>query len=232
MTVVSIHQPNYLPTLGYFRKMAMADVFVIVTNLQFEKLEGWQRRNRIPGGDGKDLWLTVPVLGSRTQMIRDVLINNAEDWAHRHFRTLEHRYRSALNSEVMQKLRAVYEHPWTRLADLSIACINILREALEITTPVVIDEETTGRKYELILKTCQKHGGDTYLSGLGAKAYTSDEDIALLRQEGITHRYIEDDGQASFPYSSVHYLLADPEAAKKVISRTQSALASEALLAR
>ena len=37
--IVTIHQPHYLPWLGYFAKMDQADVFVLLDNVQFKKQE-------------------------------------------------------------------------------------------------------------------------------------------------------------------------------------------------
>lgn len=34
---ISIHQPNFIPNLGFFYKMAMADKFIILSEVQFEK---------------------------------------------------------------------------------------------------------------------------------------------------------------------------------------------------
>jgi hypothetical protein len=33
--IVSIHQPNYLPWIGYFNKISRSDIFVIFDDVQF-----------------------------------------------------------------------------------------------------------------------------------------------------------------------------------------------------
>lgn len=52
---VAIHQPNFVPWLPFFYKMAMVDNFVLLTNVQFEK-NGYQNRFKY-----KDKWITKPV---------------------------------------------------------------------------------------------------------------------------------------------------------------------------
>ncbi|MBI3637246.1 MAG: WbqC family protein, partial [Candidatus Rokubacteria bacterium] len=47
---VAIHQPHYLPWLGYLAKWAAADVFIVLDTVQYEK-NGWQNRNRIKTRD-------------------------------------------------------------------------------------------------------------------------------------------------------------------------------------
>ena len=57
--ILSAHQPSYLPWLGYLDKMAKADVFVVMDDLQYEK-ENFQNRNRVKLNNGAG-WLTVPL---------------------------------------------------------------------------------------------------------------------------------------------------------------------------
>ncbi|PYN08619.1 MAG: hypothetical protein DME02_07080 [Candidatus Rokuibacteriota bacterium] len=70
---VAIHQPQYLPWLGYLAKWAAADLFVFLDSVQYEK-NGWQNRNRIKTADGAR-WLTVPVHARLGTPITDVAID-------------------------------------------------------------------------------------------------------------------------------------------------------------
>ncbi len=79
---IAIHQPHYLPWLGYFAKWAAADLFVFLDTVQFEK-NGWQNRNRIKTRDGAR-WLTVPVRASLGTPIKDVTIDERQPWPGRH----------------------------------------------------------------------------------------------------------------------------------------------------
>ena len=44
--IVTVHQPEHLPWLGFFDKMRQADVFVLLDTTQFAK-DDFQNRNRI-----------------------------------------------------------------------------------------------------------------------------------------------------------------------------------------
>ena len=69
---VAIHQPQYLPWLGYFDKIDQVDCFVLLDDVQFKKNE-WQNRNRIKTPQGWQ-WLTVPVIHRFPQRIDEVRI--------------------------------------------------------------------------------------------------------------------------------------------------------------
>ena len=204
--IIAAHQPNYLPNLAFFNKMRLVDKFVIVTNLQFEKHEGWQQRHKIPGPNS-DIWLTVPVLGSQNQIIKDVKINNQINWRRKHDKTLETVYAKGKGKEFLPKFVSIYQKKFERLADLNIALIHVLKDILEIKTHVVVDEEVSGIKHQLLMNICKKYEADTYLSGVGAKLYLDKEKIKEIEASEIKHQIVKRNLTAAYPYSTVHYLL-------------------------
>ena len=92
--IVSIHQPAYLPWLGYFHKILRSDVFVFLDTVQLEK-NGFANRNRVRTRSGVR-WLTVPLLikGHMGRSIRGMQINRAAGWQRKHLRTMEQAYRN------------------------------------------------------------------------------------------------------------------------------------------
>ncbi|MBI4128646.1 MAG: WbqC family protein [Parcubacteria group bacterium] len=222
--VIAVHQPHYLPNLAFLYKMACADLFVIVTNLQFERREGWQRRHKIPGNHG-DLWLTVPVHGSQNTLIRDVTIDASSDWRYRHQKTLEHAYAKTREPELLHCLAAAYNTPWRRLVDVNVSFIEFMRERLRITTPVIVDEEVIGKRSQLPINVCKKYGGETYLAGRGAQQYMTPSLYAEFENESITHRYVDRDFSL-YPYSTIHYLFTEGVDAVRERLRRPSAVHS------
>jgi hypothetical protein len=57
--IVSIHQPAYLPWMGYLARIAASDIFIYLDTVQFEK-NSFTNRNRVKTANGP-IWLTVPV---------------------------------------------------------------------------------------------------------------------------------------------------------------------------
>ena len=62
--ILSAHQPAYLPWLGYFEKIACADVFIFLDTVQFEK-NSFINRNKIKTQQGPQ-WLTELAIFSWT----------------------------------------------------------------------------------------------------------------------------------------------------------------------
>jgi hypothetical protein len=88
---VGIHQPNYIPWLGYFRKIAMSDVFVFFDNVQMPGGKSYVSRNEVKTPQGR-LWLTVPVSnkGEGTSISEGNIAD--QRWPKKHIKSLEFNY--------------------------------------------------------------------------------------------------------------------------------------------
>ncbi len=172
MMRVTIHQPQFLPWLGYLDKIDQADLFIVLDTVQFKKNE-WQNRNRIRTADGWQ-WLTVPVLHRFGQRINEVSINPTASWRAQHLRGLDMHYaRAPYADRYLPALRAVYEQPWEQLCDLNLAVIQWLLDAFGIATPVRAASDLTAREEptDRLIDLCQAVSADCYLAGPGADAY-------------------------------------------------------------
>ncbi|HXU91570.1 MAG TPA: WbqC family protein [Methylomirabilota bacterium] len=181
---IAVHQPHYLPWLGYLAKWAAADVLVFLDTVQYEK-NGWQNRNRIRTADGAQ-WLTVPVHAHLGTPIGDVAVDATQPWRARHLRAIEHAYARAPHvSRHQANLRALLDVQWTRLVDLAVASAAWLAQAVGIATPTrlastlgVDGDDATGR----LVAICKALGADTYLAGAHGARYM---DAERFREAGI-----------------------------------------------
>lgn len=185
--LVAIHQPHYLPWLGYLEKMAQADLFIVLDHVQFER-GNYQNRTQVRV-NGAAHWLTVPVVQrSQKERILDKLIDNRQDWAATHFETLKRAYGAAS----VAPLRAIYETHWDRLVDLNEAMLRFLRAACDIRTPLVKSSElgVDGAKSELVLNLCKAVGADALLVGLGgSRQYLDREAFARAGVELVFQQF-------------------------------------------
>ena len=172
--IVAIHQPHFLPWLGYLHRMMSVDLFVLLDHVQFER-RNYQNRTSILV-EGVARWLTVPVVQrSQKEAIVEKRIDNPKNgetrwWGPSHYRTLRHAYRRAPHLEQYTPwLQEIFERRWDRLVELNEVLLDFLRDAFEIRTPLVRSSElgVQGRRADLILDICRRLGADTLLAGNG-----------------------------------------------------------------
>ena len=187
--IVSAHQPSYLPWLGYLDKMAKADLFVVMDDLQYEA-QNFQNRQRIKLASGP-AWLSVPlVAGTQSERICDKRIDNSgsvrQHWQRRHWRSIEVAYaRAPFFGRYAHELHAIYFQPWTSLLALDLYVLDLARRWLGIDVPVVRSSELglAGEKTDRIIDMCRKLGARAYLTGKGGS--TEYLDVEKLGRAGI-----------------------------------------------
>ena len=167
--IVAVHQPAFLPWLGYLDKMAKADVFVVLDDLPFDPHD-FQHRNRLKLSDGA-AWLTVPLeSGKGVQRINEKSIDNSYDWQLQMWRALEIHYQHAPHFlPYADELFDVFSRPWSSLVELDLQMMMLARRWLGITTPLLRSSKIGlhGTMTDRLIDLCQKLGARAYLSGMG-----------------------------------------------------------------
>ncbi len=174
--IVAAHQPHYLPWLGYLDKVAKADVFVVMDDLQFEA-QNYQNRQRLKLSCGP-AWLSVPLLrGAQTDRILDKRIapsgSPKQHWQHRHWQTLVTCYRRApYFARYADELRDVYTRPWERLVDLDLHMLGVALRCFDIRTPLLRSSQLglCDGKTDRLIDMCKKLGARCYLTGAGGSS--------------------------------------------------------------
>jgi hypothetical protein len=177
--LVAIHQPNFLPWLGFFDKIHQSDVFIAMDNAQFSKTGGtWTNRVQLVVNK-EPAWVTVPIdrayHGLRT--VREMRIDERQAWRSKLNRTIQLNYERAPHFEAVGPLvRQLIEQPTAELADYNLAAIRSLCGALTIATPIAIGSAlpTQGSSTELLIAMVKAVGGTAYLAGGGASGYQED----------------------------------------------------------
>lgn len=186
MTCVAGHQPNLYPYGGFFAKMNIVDVFVIVDNSQYVKKQ-YHNRNRVKLVDGRAAWLSVPVVtsGRFGQAINEVEIDPRHHWRNIHLKSLLVNYQKApFFDDFFPEVRDLLSENWERLVDFNLAFIQLVRKHLEIETQLEVASERKidGKATDLIVDICRKTEADTYLHGRHARDYV---DFNLLERESV-----------------------------------------------
>jgi len=184
---VAIHQPNFLPWLGFFDKIRRSDVFIVMDNAQFSKTGGtWTNRVQVIVNK-EPAWVTVPIVrayhGFRS--IREMRINDSPPWRAKLLRTIEMNYGRAPHfSEVAPVVREIIEHPTSDLAEYNLTAIQTLCGKLQLTTPILVGSSlaTEGRATDLLIAMVTAAEGSAYLAGGGASGY---QDDGQFKQAGL-----------------------------------------------
>lgn len=183
--IVTIHQPDFLPWLGFFDRWAKSDLYVVLDDVQFIRC-GWHHRDKIKTVNGPK-WLTIPVLkkAKYNQLIRDSRIDNSTSWRDDHLKTIKFNYKKAPNFEhCLAKIEGIYNKRHSLLMDLNMELLHFVAGELGIKVPVVFasDYNIKSASSQRLVDLVKSVNGSTYLTGAGSKGYL-DEDIFF--KEGI-----------------------------------------------
>lgn len=172
--IVCIHQPDFLPYLGFFDRLLKSHLFVILDDAQFLR-RGWHHRDKIKTAQGI-CWLTVPVQkkGNYRQLIKDTKIDNHTNWKRKHLLTIEMNYKNAPNFDrFFGDLQHIYNKPFDYLIDFNLELLQWILKILKISISIVFASSTgvTSTRTFRLLDIVEHFEGTAYLSGIGAKAY-------------------------------------------------------------
>ena len=182
--IVAVHQPQYLPWLGYFDKICRANVFCYLDCVQYKKND-WQNRNRIKTAQGWQ-WLTVPVRFQFPEKINEVKINQSVNWRKKHLQAIMTNYRrSTYFDQYIELFESIYATDWESIAELNIYAIESLKSALGLgrksairSSQLQLREDPTDR----LIDICKALKADTYLSGQDGIKYM---DLERFQENGI-----------------------------------------------
>jgi len=183
--LIAVHQPQYLPWLGYFHKIDRADRFVLLDNVQFKKNE-WQNRNRIKTAQGWQ-WLTVPVKYKFSQKIHEVEINPDVPWQRKHRQAILTNYGKAAHGAYLDALfEDLFSRSWHSISRLNIHLVKSLARILGIDTPIFIASELgdfPSDPDERLIALTRHFGADQYLAGRGGRDYMN---LEKYKEKGVS----------------------------------------------
>jgi len=179
---IAIHQPNFLPWLGYFYKMVNCDIFIILDNVQYEK-NGLTNRTKIKTSQGP-LWLTLPVKRNFPQIINEVELVDFPKQKEKIIKTLELNYqKSKYFNFLFPELKEILKKDWKYLSKLNIELIKLIKEKLKIKTRLEIasNYDVFGKSTDLLINLSKNFNADTYLSGQGGRRYQNEKKFNLAK---------------------------------------------------
>ena len=186
---ISIHQPNYLPWLGFFDKIKQSDIFVVFNNVQYPRGKNhFGNRNKIKiHNDSK--WLTVPVSGkSEIKNINEIGFKNS-DWKDEHLRLIKVFYEKApYFTEYFDEFSFELRKDFLNLSEQNINLIRYFLSKLDIKTEIVLSSEIVDDSVfgaDRILTILDKLNATKYITGSGPGS------VRYINQDDFKSRGIE-----------------------------------------
>ena len=133
---VSIHQPNYLPWLGFFNKVSQSDVYVVFDDVQYPMGKDFHNRNQIKTNNGKT-WLTIPVVGKSERRKFDEIQIKDNGWNEKHLNNIKNFYgKTKYFNDYYPDLEKFYTKTYDKLIDLNMDMNKWFFKLLDINTEI------------------------------------------------------------------------------------------------
>lgn len=181
--IITIHQPEHLPWLGFFNKLSKAEVFVILDSVQFEK-NYFQNRNRIIGSNGVQyIGIPASTTGHMEGTIATTKIAAATNpkWKTKYLNTIRQSYsKHPFFAEVFPLLEKALSIQTDNLCDINIAIFQSFAEAMGFFPNYVRSStlKASGLKSDLILNICKELNADVYIAGPSGRDYLDMQSFA------------------------------------------------------
>lgn len=192
MKVVAIHQPNFLPWLGYFDKLARSDVFIFLDHVQFPKTGGvWSNRVKMRCGS-EARWVTAPIKRAfhGVVAINEIEWADEQPWRIKLVKTLMANYsRTPFFRETMAWLEPLVLLNESNLARYNVAVVQAIAKQIGLSHDHCFASSSLGAQgqaSELLINLTRSVGGTAYLCGGGASGYQED---AAFAEAGVALIY-------------------------------------------
>ncbi len=184
--IVVIHQPDFMPYLGFFDRLLRADIYVVFDNVQYVRgSRGWTGRDKIKTRNGEK-WISISVQKApQDTAISQILLSEDNSWRENHLNLFYENYKKCpFYGEIMPYVEKLYSYRCERMMDFNLESIKMLMELFDIQVDMVMAGglNVTGKNNALIINIMKQLGCTKYLSGVGARDYYKPE---LYKEAGI-----------------------------------------------
>ena len=189
---LAIMQPYFFPYLGYFQLLAVAQTFVFLDDVNYQK-GGWINRNRI-NRDGEECWFSIPVRkASHRRKISDTLASGDTKWRKNLLRQLEYAYRDApFRSEGLDLVQRVFDFETEHIGELAKrSVVEVLKRLncnvnLVWTSTIFKNDHLTGQ--DRVIDICKCNAAATYINASGGRSLY---DERAFFEQGINLEFVQ-----------------------------------------
>ena len=191
--IIGIHQPNFLPYLGYFHKIYMSDVFIFHDNVEYSK-RSMTKRTFIRKIPKEKIYLSIPLRKSDDKtLIKDLIIDNSINWQDKFLNIIRNTYQKApyfkiyfpvIKNMLDQSKKYVFFSEYSIFLTKSILDILGVKREILISSKIKVNGYKSMYNINLI-KYCD---GNVYNSGVGARKYQAEEEF---KENNIVLNYLD-----------------------------------------
>lgn len=185
--IVVIHQPDFMPYLGFFQRLILADIYIVLDNVQYVRGSRTQTsRDKIKTANGEK-WINVGIQKAPYKSnIDEIWLTQDNSWRERSLNLFKENYRKAdFFEEIFPYVQELYKVECEKMVEFNMASIMMLINLFGIVNIEIKYASTlqvAGKSNELIINLVKAAGCTRYLSGIGARNYYVPE---LYEQAGI-----------------------------------------------
>ncbi len=193
-------QPMFLPWIGFFEQVKLADVFVHGDEVELSRKSFTTRVQVKTARDS--VWLSEQVRHDHFPcLINEAEFVNDGHWRKKHLTTLRHSYSRAKHFDIMFDIATrIYEFPSNNLAEFNQNGIEIIADWLGLRPRFVRLSELgiKSRNSQMVLDVCRHFGAKRYITGHGALNYL---DYSSFEKHNIEVCYMQ---YKKTPYPQLH----------------------------
>jgi len=184
------HQTGYLPWLGLFHRISLSDIYVSLDTVKYNP-RSYDSRNKIKTPNGFK-WLNVPVLKGKSELLKDIKINNAVNWKEDHLKAISHSYGATSYFDYyFNKIKSILDKKHEFLMDLNEELLKFFLNELRINVDFVKAShfDVVGQGNQYLINLCKALGANIYVFGQLGKGYA---DAGLWKKNSIKiffHQY-------------------------------------------
>lgn len=207
---VAIHQPDFMPWIGFFNKISKVNEFVILDHVTNNVKDSafWGRRVKILS-NGKPDWLSIPLRKNKGETfipITKMQINIESENMPRSLQLIQNNYQKYPHfSQVYYLVKEYFHHHSDYLSIRNTDFILEVLNRLQIDVKISYSSELNPKfkSNEMLIDILKKCNATHYRCGMGAKDYQNDE---LFIDNNITIEYNDYSPKPYYQFNSNEFI--------------------------
>jgi WbqC-like protein family len=196
--IVTIHQPDFMPWLGFFNKIAKTDEFIILDHTinNPKSPEFWCRRVKMLIG-GKEHWMSISLKKDERQLfipIYDMQLQMDEKTTKKFLQSVELNYKKApFFMDTFYLVEQYFTMLSQNLVEKNVWFVQEVANKLHIDSKFIYSSQLDPQfsSNEMLIDLLKQRNATTYLCGDGAGGYQKDElylaENILVKKNGFQH---------------------------------------------